>query len=168
MKDTLIEISNNLQRDNSRVDEAENQINDLEHKEAKKKTHQSDQEEKRTQKNEDSVSNLRNNFKQSNIRFIGMPEREEEDQETGNLFEKIIQEKFTRTNSGEDEAENQNDLEHRKEKAFNQKSRKNKEFKKMRIVSVVSGAMSAIPMFASQECQKEKRKSKKLEIYLKK
>ena len=62
MKDTLIEISNNLQRDNSRVDEAENQINDLEHKEAK--THQSDQEEeKRTQKNEDSVSNLRNNFK---------------------------------------------------------------------------------------------------------
>ena len=35
MKDTLIEISNNLQRDNSRVDEAENQINDLEHKEPK-------------------------------------------------------------------------------------------------------------------------------------
>ena len=33
-KDTLIEI-NNLQGNNSRVDEAENQINDLEHKEAK-------------------------------------------------------------------------------------------------------------------------------------
>ena len=76
------------------MDEAENQINDLEHKEAKKKNHQSDQEEKRTQKNEDCVSNLRNNFKQSNIRFIGVPEREEEDQETGNLFEKIMKEKF--------------------------------------------------------------------------
>ena len=35
MKDSLIEIKNNLQRNNSRVDEAENQINDLEHKEAK-------------------------------------------------------------------------------------------------------------------------------------
>ena len=35
-KDTLIKIKNNLQGNNSRVDEAENQINDLEHKEAKK------------------------------------------------------------------------------------------------------------------------------------
>ena len=34
-KDALIEIKNNLQGNNSRVDEAENQINDLEHKEAK-------------------------------------------------------------------------------------------------------------------------------------
>ena len=32
MKDTLIEIRNDLQGNNSRVDEAENQINDLEHK----------------------------------------------------------------------------------------------------------------------------------------
>ena len=35
MTDTLTEIKNNLQGNNSRVDEAENQINDLEHKEAK-------------------------------------------------------------------------------------------------------------------------------------
>ena len=35
-KDSLIEIKNNLQGNNSRVDEAENQINDLEHKEEKK------------------------------------------------------------------------------------------------------------------------------------
>ena len=35
MKDTLIEIKNNLQGNNSRVDEGGNQINDLEHKEAK-------------------------------------------------------------------------------------------------------------------------------------
>ena len=35
MKDTLIEINNNLQGNNSRVYGAENQINDLEHKEAK-------------------------------------------------------------------------------------------------------------------------------------
>ena len=35
MKDTLIEIMNNLQEKNSRVDEAKNQTNDLEHKEEK-------------------------------------------------------------------------------------------------------------------------------------
>ena len=35
-KDTLIEIKNNLQGNNSIVDEAENQINNLEHKEEKK------------------------------------------------------------------------------------------------------------------------------------
>ena len=35
MKDTLIGIKNNLQGNNSRVDEAKNQINDLEHKEPK-------------------------------------------------------------------------------------------------------------------------------------
>ena len=35
MKDTLIEIKNNLQRSKSTVDEAEKQINVLEHKEAK-------------------------------------------------------------------------------------------------------------------------------------
>ena len=36
-KVTLIEIKNSLQGNNSRMDEAENQINDLEHKEEKNK-----------------------------------------------------------------------------------------------------------------------------------
>ena len=35
MKDILIEIKNNLQGNSNRVDEAENQIKDLEHKQAK-------------------------------------------------------------------------------------------------------------------------------------
>ena len=35
MKDTRIEIKNNLQANNSRVDEDKNQINDLEHKKGK-------------------------------------------------------------------------------------------------------------------------------------
>ena len=47
MKDTLIEIKNNLQGKNSRVGEAKNQINDLGHKEAK--NNQSEQKEKRIQ-----------------------------------------------------------------------------------------------------------------------
>ena len=40
--DTLTEIKNNLQGNDSRVDEAENQINDLKHKE--EKNNQSEQE----------------------------------------------------------------------------------------------------------------------------
>ena len=35
VKDTLLDVKNNLQENNSRVDEAEKQINDLEHKDAK-------------------------------------------------------------------------------------------------------------------------------------
>ena len=35
MKSILIKAKNNLQENNSKVDEAKNQINDLEHKEAK-------------------------------------------------------------------------------------------------------------------------------------
>ena len=48
MKDPLIKIKNNLQGNNNRADEAENQINDMEHKE--EKNNQSKQEEKRNPK----------------------------------------------------------------------------------------------------------------------
>ena len=92
MKDTLIEIKNNLQG-NNRVDEAENQINVLGHKEAK--NNQSEQEEeKRIQKTEDSVSSLWDNCKRSNIHISGLPEEEEKEQEIGNLSEKIMKENF--------------------------------------------------------------------------
>ena len=89
MKDTLMEIKNYLKGINSRMDSVENHINDLEHKEAKNK--QSEQEEKkRIQNNEDSISNLWDNFKHSNIHIIGVPEGQENEQENKKLFEKII------------------------------------------------------------------------------
>ena len=71
-KDSLIEIENNLHGNNSRGYEAKNQINDLQPKEAK--NNHAEQEEKRIQKNEDSVNSLWENFKQSNICFIGVAE----------------------------------------------------------------------------------------------
>ena len=43
-------------------------------------------------KNEDSISSLWDNFKQSNIHIIVVPEGEEKEQEIGNLFEKIMKE----------------------------------------------------------------------------
>ena len=56
----------------------------------KRKT--TNQNKKKIQKNEDSVSHLWGNFKQSNIHFIGVPEGEE--QEIGNLCEIIMKENF--------------------------------------------------------------------------
>ena len=62
MKDSLIEIKNNLQGNNSRVNEAENQINDLEHKEAKNNPSEQKEEKKRMQRNEGNISSLLDNF----------------------------------------------------------------------------------------------------------
>ena len=51
------------------------------------------QEGKRIRTKKDSVSSLWDNFKHSNIRIIGMP-KEEKEQEIGNIFEKIMKENF--------------------------------------------------------------------------
>ena len=75
------------------MDEAENQINGLEHKKANSYQTQW-QEEKRIQKNEDSISSLWDNFKQSNLRIIGVPEGEQKVEEVVNLSEKIMKENF--------------------------------------------------------------------------
>ena len=91
-KHTLIEIKNNLQGNNSRVDEAKNQINDLEHNEAK--TSQSDQEERRIKKNEEifpaTLGQLQA-FKQLHHRGA---RRRRERARNWNLFGKIMKENF--------------------------------------------------------------------------
>ena len=79
MKDILIEIKDNLQGNNSRVNEKKNNKN---------------KKNKESKINEDSVSCLWDNFKHSNIRNIGVPEGEEKEQEIGHLFEKIMKENF--------------------------------------------------------------------------
>ena len=50
VKGTHIKIKNNLQGNNGKVDEAKNQINDLEHKEAKKTTFQNKKKKKKGSK----------------------------------------------------------------------------------------------------------------------
>ena len=45
-------------------------------------------------KNEETLRNLWDNFKHFNIRIIGMPEGEEEEQEIKNLLEQIIKVNF--------------------------------------------------------------------------
>ena len=51
-------------------------------------------EETRIQKNEERLRNLQDNFQRSNIRIIGVPEREDEEQEIEKLFENIMKENF--------------------------------------------------------------------------
>ena len=74
MKDILTEIKNNLQRINSGMHEAKNQIYDLEHKEAK--TTNQNKKKKESKKNEDSISSLWDNFKHANIHITRVSEGE--------------------------------------------------------------------------------------------
>ena len=55
MKDTLTEMKNNLQGVDSRADDAENQISNLEHKKAKNTQTRTARRKKNPLRNEDSV-----------------------------------------------------------------------------------------------------------------
>ena len=87
------EIKENVQGANSDRKETRTQINSLEQKE--EINIQPEQNEgTRIQKNEERLRNLWDNFKHSNIRIIGVPDGEEEEQEMENLFEKIMKKNF--------------------------------------------------------------------------
>ena len=93
MKNTQNEIKQNIQGTNSDRKETRTQSNDLEQKE-EINIHLEQNEETRIQKNEERLRNLWDNFKCSNIQIIGVPEREEQQQEIKNLFEQIMKENF--------------------------------------------------------------------------
>ena len=86
------EIKKNIQGTNSEGKETETEINDLDQKE-EINIQPEQNEETRIQKHEERLRNLWDNFKHSNIRIIGVPE-EEKEQEIENLFEQIMKEKF--------------------------------------------------------------------------
>ena len=87
------EIKKNIQGTNSERKETGTQINDLDQKE-EVNIQPKQNEETRIQKNEEGLRNLWDNFKCSNIRIIGEPEGEEEEQEMENLLEQIMKEDF--------------------------------------------------------------------------
>ena len=91
MKAIQSEIKKNIQETNSEGKETGIQINDLDQKE-ERNIQPEKNEETRIQKNEESRRNLLDNFKHSNIGIIGVPEGEDEEQETENLFEQIMKE----------------------------------------------------------------------------
>ena len=83
----------NIQGANSEQKEIRTQINNLEQKE-EINIQLERNEETRIQKNEDRLRDLQDTFKHSNIRITGVPEGEEEEQQTEELFEQIMKENF--------------------------------------------------------------------------
>ena len=80
----LSEVKKDLQGTISEGKETGTQISGLEQKE-EINIQPEQNEETRIQKNEERLKNLWNNFKFSNIQIIGVPEGEEEEQETENF-----------------------------------------------------------------------------------
>ena len=93
MNNTVNEIKNSLQRINSRITEAEEQISDLEDKIVEITTAEQNKE-KRMKRIEDSLKDHWDNIKCTNIQNIGVPEEEEKKKGTEKIFEKIIIENF--------------------------------------------------------------------------
>ena len=89
MKNTINEIKNSLEGINSRITEAEEGISDMEDKTVEITTAEQNKE-KRMKRIEDSLRDLWNNVKRTNIRIIGVPEEEEKKKGTEKIFEEII------------------------------------------------------------------------------
>ena len=78
----------------SRLDEWKDGISELEGK-VEKNTQNEQEKEKRLRKNEEGLREMQDNMKRNNIRIIGIPEGEEEEQGIENLFEKVMMENLT-------------------------------------------------------------------------
>ena len=94
IKAMLRETKENVQGTNSDAKETGTQINTVDQKE-ERNIQPEKNEETRIQKNEERLKNLQDIFKRSNIRIIGVPEGEEEEQKIENLFEQIMAVSYT-------------------------------------------------------------------------
>ena len=93
MNNTITEIKNTLEGTNSRITEAEERISELEDKIVEITTAEQNKD-KRMKRIEDSLRDLWDNIKHTNIRIIGVPEEEEREKGPKKIFEEIILEKF--------------------------------------------------------------------------
>ena len=90
-KHRITEIKNILEGINSRITEAEEQISELEDRMVEI-TVAEQNIEKRMKRNEESLRDLWDNIKYTNIQIIGVPEEEEKESEK--IFEMIIVKNF--------------------------------------------------------------------------
>ena len=93
MQNTITEIKNSLEAANSRIQEAEERISEVEDRvveimDAEQKR------EKRLKTNEESLRELWDNVKHTNIHIIGMPEGEVKEKGTEKIFQKTIAKNF--------------------------------------------------------------------------
>ena len=92
VNNTITEIKNTLEGNNNRTTEAEEQISDLEDKMVEI-TAREQNKEKTMKRIEDSLRDLWDNIKCTNIQIIGVPE-EEKNKGSEKIFEEIIVENF--------------------------------------------------------------------------
>ena len=82
MQNTITEIKNSPEAANSRIQEAEERISEVEDRSVEIKDVEQ-KRKKRLKTNEESLRELWDNVKCTNIRIIGVPEGEEREKETG-------------------------------------------------------------------------------------
>ena len=90
---TIIEIKNILEGNNSRISEAEERITELEDKMVEI-TSEEPNKVKRMKRTEDTLRDLLGNIKRNNIQIIGVPEEEKKKKGYEKIFEEIIVENF--------------------------------------------------------------------------
>ena len=90
---TITEIKNTLEGINGRMSEAEEWISELEDKMVEITSKEQDKV-KRMKRTEDSLRDLWDNTKCTNILIIGVPEKEEKKKGFEKIFEEIIVENF--------------------------------------------------------------------------
>ena len=93
MNNTINEIKNSLEGINSRITEAEEQVSDLEDTIVEITTAEQNKE-KRMKIIEDSLRDLWDNLKCTNIQIIGVPEEDEKKKGIEKIFEEIVVENF--------------------------------------------------------------------------
>ena len=93
MNNTITEMKNKLEGINSRITEAEEWISDLEDRMVKF-TAMEQNKEKRMKRNEDSLRDLWDNIKHTNIHIIRVPEGDEREKGPEKIFEEIRVKKF--------------------------------------------------------------------------
>ena len=93
LNNTITEMKTTLEGINSRITEAEERVSDLEDKMLEITTAEQNKE-KRMKRTEDSLRDLWDNIKHTNIRIIGVSEEEEKNKGTEKIFEEIIVENF--------------------------------------------------------------------------
>ena len=90
---TITEIKNTLERIISRISEAEEQISELEDKMLEIISEEQNKA-KRMKRTEDSLRELWDHIKHTNIQIIGVPEEEQKKKGYEKIFEEIIVENF--------------------------------------------------------------------------
>ena len=93
MNNTITEMKNTLEGNNSRKTAAEERINELESRMVEF-TAVEQNKEKKNEKNEDGLRDLWDNIKCNNIRIIQVPEGEEREKGPKKILEEIIVENF--------------------------------------------------------------------------